>query len=90
MQLNQKPRFQRIYKKLHASQKAKVNQAIQEIIKNPDIGTKKHGDLAYLRVHKFLMAKQETLLAYSHDADMITLLALGSHENFYRDLKKAR
>jgi len=39
--------------------------------------------------YKFKMNKQLTLLAYQYDIQTpsITLLALGSHENFYRDLK---
>ena len=37
------------------------------------------------------MIKQLTLLAYTcHDQTItLTLLALGAHENFYRDLKKS-
>jgi len=36
------------------------------------------------------MVHQLTLLAYNYDEtdENFTLLALGSHENFYRDLKK--
>jgi len=36
------------------------------------------------------MVKQLALLAYEYDdaSDTLTLLAFGSHENFYRDLKK--
>jgi hypothetical protein len=35
------------------------------------------------------MTKQLTLLAYSYEDDSatLTLLALGAHENFYRDVK---
>ncbi len=90
LQLEKKPAFQRIYKKLHTNQKAQVNQAIKAIINNPEIGVKKQGDLGYLYVHKFLMLKQTTLLAYSYNADTIFLLSMGSHQNFYRDLKTPR
>jgi len=36
------------------------------------------------------MVNQLALLAYEYDEvkDTLTLLAFGSHENFYRDLKK--
>ena len=46
-------------------------------------------DLAFLRVHKFKMNKQLTLLGYSFDdgALVLELMAQGSHENFYRDIK---
>jgi len=37
------------------------------------------------------MNKQLTFLAYTYEEQTITLtlLALGTHENFYRDLKKS-
>jgi hypothetical protein len=47
-------------------------------------------DLAFLRVYKFKMVKQLTLLGYSYEDGtvILELIALGSHENFYRDVKK--
>ncbi|AFJ02626.1 hypothetical protein Q7C_1477 [Methylophaga frappieri] len=43
-----------------------------------------------MRVHKFKMNKQLTLLGYSFDEGqlILELMALGSHENFYRDIKR--
>lgn len=63
---------------------------MREIIENPAIGEQKTGDLDFLRVYKLLMNNQLTLLGYSYENEMIilTLLALGSHENFYRDIKR--
>ncbi|MEA3381391.1 type II toxin-antitoxin system RelE/ParE family toxin, partial [Alteromonas australica] len=42
------------------------------------------------RVYKFKMVKQLTLLGYSYEDGtvILELIALGSHENFYRDVKK--
>ena len=56
----------------------------------PTVGEQKKGDLAFLRVHKFMMNKQMTLLGYSFNNGTLTLelMALGSHENFYRDVKR--
>ena len=47
------------------------------------------GDPRGVFVHKFRLADQIYLLAYWPDAPAktVTLLALGGHENFYRDLK---
>uniref|UniRef100_UPI001562951A type II toxin-antitoxin system RelE/ParE family toxin n=1 Tax=Vibrio fujianensis TaxID=1974215 RepID=UPI001562951A len=47
------------------------------------------GDLSFLRVYKFKMVKQLTLLGYSYQDSTVTLelITLGSHENFYRDVK---
>ena len=50
--------------------------------------TRRKGALAGVRVHKFKVGDKQHLLAYTHEkkSDSITLLALSSHENFYRDL----
>ena len=57
-------------------------------MEEPTIGEQKKGDLAYLRVYKFKMVNQPTLLGYSYEdgAVVLELIALGSHENFYRDV----
>ena len=58
-------------------------------MKVPNLGERKKCDLAFLRVYKFKMNKQLTLLGYNYDDGtlILTLMALGSHENFYRDIK---
>ena len=48
----------------------------------------KVGDLSGVFVHKFKINKQLILLSYTLDGSEINLLTLGSHENFYRDLKR--
>lgn len=82
--------FARTVKKLKKNQKPDLDEAIKAVLKSPLIGEKKRGDLSYLRVHKFRMAGQPTLLGYSYESGNIVLqlIALGSHENFYRDLKR--
>ena len=82
------PAFKKAYKKLHEQEKEKVNTAIRAIILNPNIGEEKKGDLAGVYVYKFKIHHQEFLLAYEWDPKERLLLALGVHENFYRDLKK--
>ena len=47
------------------------------------------GDLAGIRIYKFRLSNQMYLLAYRVlDTESLKLLTLGSHENFYRDLKR--
>jgi mRNA-degrading endonuclease RelE of RelBE toxin-antitoxin system len=82
------PAFKKVYKKLHDNQKVAVNEAIQAIIAYPKIGEEKKGDLAGVFVYKFKIHNQEILLAYEWVPEERLLLALGVHENFYRDLKK--
>lgn len=88
VEVRQMPAFKRAYKKLHKSEKAEADSTIREIIANPEIGEPKKGDLTGVYVHKFKINKQEMLLAYEWDARLRLLLLLGSHENFYRDLKR--
>lgn len=86
----QTPTFKKTVKKLKANQKADLDKAVKALINDPLLGEKKRGDLAYLRVYKFKMVKQLTLLGYSYEDDTVVLelLSLGTHENFYRDMKK--
>ena len=82
--------FGKAVKKLKANQKIDLDKAVKHLMKNPLAGTQKKGDLAYLRVYKFQMVNQLTLLGYSYlDEQLILeLINIGSHENFYRDLKR--
>ncbi|ENV75669.1 type II toxin-antitoxin system RelE/ParE family toxin [Acinetobacter ursingii] len=90
MDIQQSPLFERVVKKLTRQQKKDVDQAVMAICENPNIGEAKVGDLAGVSVYKFKMDKQLVLLAYSVNDETVTLylLKLGSHENFYRDLKR--
>lgn len=69
-----------------------VDDEIDKIIENPEIGTQKKGDLNYLWVHKFKIDGQELMLGYNWNEGRLELhlLNLGPHENFYRDAKKRR
>lgn len=91
MKILQTNRFKKVYKKLHPNQLILVNSAIEAIIENPEIGEQKNGDLSWLKVYKFKMIGQLTLLGYSLEENgeiILTFVDMGSHENFYRDLKK--
>jgi mRNA-degrading endonuclease RelE of RelBE toxin-antitoxin system len=80
--------FKKSAKKLMRNQIKIVEDAIDEIGKDPEMGELKRGDLAGIRVHKFYLHKQLMLLAYRYFEKEIVLLSLSTHENFYRDLKK--
>ncbi|BBU26730.1 hypothetical protein BTHE68_04640 [Burkholderia sp. THE68] len=82
------PTFERAAKKLHARDRKVLDEAVREILAAPDVGVAKKGDLAGVFVHKFKLNKRETLLSYEFSASTIVLLSIGSHENFYRDLKR--
>lgn len=80
--------FLRAYKKLHNNQKDAVDQAVAAIVRDPGIGEAKKGDLAGVYVHKFDCVHQLFLLAYEYDPETRVLLLVGTHENFYRSLKR--
>jgi len=89
VQIQQTNRFKKAYKKLHSNQLTEVNKAIKKVMKNPDIGEQKKGNLSWLRVYKFTVLGQLTLLGYSIEKNneiILTFVDIGSHENFYRDL----
>ncbi|HIJ85742.1 MAG TPA: type II toxin-antitoxin system RelE/ParE family toxin [Magnetococcales bacterium] len=90
MRILQSCLFKNAVKRLHANQKCDLDEAVRAIAADPVIGEAKVGDLAGVRVFKFKMTHQSTLLAYEYeDAEgSLRLLALGSHENFYRNLKR--
>ncbi|MFM2345101.1 MAG: hypothetical protein RLZZ210_1714 [Pseudomonadota bacterium] len=92
IKIKSSPTFTKIAKKLHAKHKAILDENILAIAKNPHIGTEKKGDLVGVFVHKFKINKQQYLLAYilipsKNLVEEIVLISLGSHENFYDNLK---
>ena len=89
MKVQQSILFGRQKKKLHKNQITYLDQAIKNILENQKIGERKKGDLSTIRVYKFKISVHEYLLAYTIANENIILLAVGSHENFYRDLKRS-
>ena len=88
--VEQTRRFARQYRKLHDNVAADVDNAVELVADKPSIGERKKGDLAELLVYKFRSQGQLYLLGYTLDQgiQLIYLEAIGSHENFYRDLKR--
>ena len=90
MKIQQSGIFARRAKKLHADEKKALDKAVKAVVAKPSLGQMKVGGLAGVQVYKYKHKAQQYLLAYRFDADelVLTLLALGTHENFYRDLKR--
>lgn len=100
MKANYKPPFSRFVRKAHKPLQLAIEDAVEEICETPEIGEAKVGDLAGIRVYKFRFNRQEYLIAYrplsAEDKAAGVLLELliidfyqvGSHENFYTDLKR--
>ena len=88
MQVEQSNRFSKSYKKLFPNQLPETNDAINKIITNPENGEQKHGDLSWLRVYKYKCLGLLTLIGYKLENEILTFIAIGPHENFYRDAKR--
>jgi mRNA interferase RelE/StbE len=83
-------RFSRQYKKLHDNVAVDVDASVTIVAADPSVGERKKGDLAALFVFKFRSQGQHYLLGYTVDeaVRLVYLEAVGSHENFYRDIKR--
>ena len=90
MNVLQKGEFKKAYKRLYENQLDAVNEAIETVMENPEVGTQKKGDLVKVRVYKFMILDQLYLLGYVYEEaeNTLTLHAFGPHQNFYRDLRK--
>lgn len=84
------PKYNRIKKKFPPLLVGLINNAENEVAKNPSIGAQKHGDLKGIYVYKFTPIDQELLLAYeaNNKKEEVIFIAVGGHGNFYRDLKQ--
>ena len=84
----QSPFFDRQKKKLHKQQIKDLDRAVKVIFSSPTIGDLKMGDLHGIRVYKFKSNNRQVMLAYEIDESNLFLYTFGSHENFYKKLKK--
>lgn len=86
------PTFTKVFKKLSDRERSLIDDEIDLIIENPELGEQKKGDLSHLWVHKFSLNKQQVLLGYSWKEENLEvwLLELGPHENFYAKAKNDR
>lgn len=90
LKIKQSNSFKKSIKKLQKQDKILLDQEVKKLSKDPTIGERKKGDLDFLRVHKFKINRQEVLLGYMYEEEQLvfTLLKFGSHENYYRDIKR--
>jgi hypothetical protein len=92
--------FKQFVKKAHKPLRLAIEDEVDAICDNPDIGEPKLGELSGIFVHKFKFNHQEYLIAYQppmedqkSDASLLEFLIIdfykvGTHENFYNELKR--
>ncbi|KQC10035.1 MAG: addiction module toxin RelE [Smithella sp. SDB] len=87
MKIYQSRLFEKKIKKMTKAEKEALDREIRNIAENPNIGDEKKGDLKGVFVHKFKLKTNLYLLAYRKADKDLELIMIGSHENYYRDLK---
>lgn len=83
-------RFTRSVKRMHPNVAKATHEAIAVIAKDPTLSEEKKSNLEFFFVYKFHVLDVQYLLAYLINEELkeIVLMAIGPHENFYRDLKR--
>ena len=87
MKIFQSRIFAKKIKKLTKAEKSSLDEALKIIVRNPEVGTEKKGDLRGIFVHKFKIKSLQYLLPYRFTENEMELIMLGPHENYYRNLK---
>lgn len=89
-QIIQAPRFAKSKRKLPPKAQLVVDDAVREVMDNPLLGEPKVGALRGVRIHKFKVGSMQRLRAYQFNEkrNLIEVLDVGPHENFYRDLQR--
>ncbi len=88
MKIIQSRSFEQRVKKFNQAQKMILDEQIRLILKDPDTGDEKKGDLSQVHVHKFIIKTIQYLLAYRFNEEQLELIMIGPHQNYYRDIKK--
>lgn len=88
MDILYKPSFRKFVKKQTRPLQLAIEDEIEKISNNPAIGKSKTGDLQGIQVHKFIFQRQGFLIAYRTTESDIIFYSIGTHESFYRDLKR--
>jgi len=87
MKIYQSKLFEKKVKKMSKAEKDALDREVRNIAENPNIGEEKKGDLKGVFVCKFKLKTNLYLLAYRKTGTDLELVMIGSHENYYRDLK---
>ena len=88
MKILQSRLFARSIRKFHRQEKKALDNEIRKIMRNPEIGQEKRGELKGVFVHKFKIRTTLYLLSYKlNDPKTLELIMIGPHENYYRDLE---
>jgi hypothetical protein len=84
------PRFLKSKRRLDDAAQLAVDAEVKKVVDDPMAGEPKVGALKGVRVVKFKVGPQQYLLAYRFllKPNVVEMLDVGVHENFYRDLQR--
>ncbi len=82
--------FLKFKKKSSKKLQIEIDKQVRELLDYPKVGELKKGDLKGIRVQKFKYVPYLLLLSYEFTDDTLYLYTIGSHENFYKKLKRYR
>ena len=88
MKLLYKSAFRKFVKKQTRPLQLAIEDEIEKIARNPAVGETKIAYLQGFQVHKFKFQRQALLIAYRATESDILFYLIGTHENFYRELKR--
>lgn len=87
MKVIQSCSFEKRVKRFRKHHKKISDKQIQGTLDNPAVDQEKEGGLRGVLIHKFKIQTIEYLLYDRFVGDAPELFMIGSHENYYRDLK---
>lgn len=87
--VQQSTRFGKAKRRLPPKGQLALDEQVKKIVETPLVGEMKSGALRRVRVSKFKFGPLQLLLAYEFNdrRNVVELLDVGPHENFYRDLE---
>lgn len=86
----QSTRFGKAKRRLPPEGQLALDEEVKRLVENPLVGDMKTGALKGVRVLKFTLGPLQLLVAYAFNErrNVVELLDVGPHENFYRDLER--
>jgi mRNA-degrading endonuclease RelE of RelBE toxin-antitoxin system len=84
------PSFNKDRKRFAPAIIRRLDEVQAQILQDPHRGDRKRGALRHVWVEKFKAQNDQWLVAYIIDdkQDIVYFVAVGQHENFYRDLQR--
>lgn len=85
MKLLETSKFYKLRKKIRdEAESAALKSAIEEILKDPQVGKKLKGELGHLRSHSYTARGQARRIIYHWEKDVMVLFSFGPRQGIYK------